>query len=278
MVMIKALTILTGGIVALLSAGFSASLAASSDWLTVSGGKMRLVTSASPDGATLRAGLQIKLDDGWKTYWRSPGASGIPPQVSFLGSKNVTDPKLMFPIPTVFSDGDGLSAGYKQEVTFPISLQRLSNSAPTTLNANGLIGICGEICIPVQFSLSVTDNNNVGSQFDVVAALNKANSSLISPSTPTQNISEMKFGTSPSPHFKVTAQVPSGSDKAELHVEGPYNWYLSPVRAKTIDGTKAHFEIPLKSLPKNAKPTKTKLKVSLVVDGRGTEQEITPSQ
>jgi len=184
----------------------------------------------------------------------------------------------MFPIPTVFSDGDGLSAGYKKEVTFPISLQRISNSAPTTLNANGLIGVCGEICIPVQFSLSVTDNNSFGSQFDVVAALNKANGSLTTPPTPIQNVSEMKFGTSPSPHFKVTARVPSGSDKAELHVEGPYNWYLSPVRAKTIEGTTAFFEIPLKSLPQNAKPTETKLNVSLVVDGRGTEQEITPSQ
>jgi len=64
-VMIKTFTILAGGVVALLSAGFSASLAASSDWLAVSGGKMRLVTAASPDGATLRAGLQTLKSVFW---------------------------------------------------------------------------------------------------------------------------------------------------------------------------------------------------------------------
>ena len=275
--MLRFLSLFITGFAVLISTGMAPSFAASSDWLTVSGGKMRLVTSASSDGKTLNAGLQIVLEDGWKTYWRTPGASGIPPQVSFLGSKNVANASLMFPTPIVFPDGEGLSAGYKKEVMFPINLKRLSKIAPTTLSANGLVGICGEVCIPVQFSLSVTDNNSFGSQFDVVAALNKANSNLISASTASQNVSEVKFNETPSSHFKVIAQVPEGAKEAELHVEGPYNWYLSPVRASSINGTTASFEIPLKSLPKDAKPTETKLKISLVVDGRGTQQEVTPT-
>ncbi len=276
--MIRLFASLTAGTLVLLLATTSASIAASSDWLTVSGGKMRLVTSPSPDGKELNAGLQIKLDDGWKTYWRSPGASGIPPQISFLGSQNVANAELMFPVPSIFPDGEGLSAGYKKEVTFPIRLNRMSKSAPTTLSANGLVGICGEICIPVQFTLSVTDNNSVGSQFDIVSALNKAKNNLISHSTDSQHVSEMKFSAKMTSHFAVKAQVPTGVKNAELHVEGPYNWYLSPVRATLIEGTTAYFVVPLKSLPKDANPTDTKLKVSLVVDGHGTEQEITPSQ
>lgn len=276
--MIKLSSLIGSTTLTLLLASATASFAASSDWLNVSGGKMRLVTSADPDGKTLNAGLQIKLEKGWKTYWRSPGASGIPPQVSFLGSKNVANAELMYPVPTVFPDGEGLSAGYKEEVTFPIDLNRLSNSAPTTLSANGLVGICGEICIPVQFSLSVTDNNSFGSQFDIVSALNQAKSNLVSPSYDAQHVSEMKFIGETSMRFEVKAQVPEGAKKAELHVEGPYNWYLSPVRATAITGTTAYFDLPLKSLPKNANPMDTKLKVSLVVDGRGTEQEITPSE
>lgn len=277
-VMIRLFTSLPAGILAVLLATTSASFAASSDWLTVSGGKMRLVTSPSPDGKELNAGLQIKLDDGWKTYWRSPGASGIPPQLSFLGSKNVANAELMFPVPTVFPDGEGLVAGYKNEVTFPIQLDRLSNSVPTTLSANGLVGICSDICIPVQFTLSVTDKNSSGSQFDVVSVLNEAKSNLASNSHDSQYVAEMKFKSEPNSHFAVKAQVPSGAKSAVLHVEGPYNWYLSPVRATSIEGTTAYFQFPLKSLPKNAKPLDTKLKVSLVVDGRGIEQEITPSQ
>ena len=29
--------------------------------------------------AYLRAGVEIRLDRGWKTYWRDPGDSGVPP-------------------------------------------------------------------------------------------------------------------------------------------------------------------------------------------------------
>ncbi|MCB1435055.1 MAG: hypothetical protein KDK75_21725, partial [Alphaproteobacteria bacterium] len=31
-------------------------------------------------------GVQIELDDGWKTYWRMPGDAGIPPQFTWTAS------------------------------------------------------------------------------------------------------------------------------------------------------------------------------------------------
>src|ERR1700761_2209238 len=53
---------------------------------------MRLLagtTVPKADAATLRAGIEIKLDNGWKTYWRYPGDSGAPPTFDFAGSENV---------------------------------------------------------------------------------------------------------------------------------------------------------------------------------------------
>ena len=32
------------------------------------------------------AGVEIRLDPGWKTYWRYPGDSGVPPALDFAGS------------------------------------------------------------------------------------------------------------------------------------------------------------------------------------------------
>src|ERR1700704_3395422 len=41
-------------------------------------------------GATIdRAGIEIRLAQGWKTYWRYPGDAGIPPRFAFAGSRNV---------------------------------------------------------------------------------------------------------------------------------------------------------------------------------------------
>ena len=45
---------------------------------------VRLIAGArSDDGATVRAGIEIRLAPGWKTYWRYPGDSGIPPRFDF---------------------------------------------------------------------------------------------------------------------------------------------------------------------------------------------------
>jgi DsbC/DsbD-like thiol-disulfide interchange protein len=34
-------------------------------------------------GAVMRAGVEIKMQPGWKTYWRYPGDSGVPPAFDF---------------------------------------------------------------------------------------------------------------------------------------------------------------------------------------------------
>ena len=34
-------------------------------------------------------GLKISLNDGWKTYWHTPGPMGLKPQFNFEGSLNI---------------------------------------------------------------------------------------------------------------------------------------------------------------------------------------------
>ena len=48
----------------------------------------------APGASFLRAGVEIKLDPGWKTYWRQPGDSGVPPTFDFSSSQNVNSVKL----------------------------------------------------------------------------------------------------------------------------------------------------------------------------------------
>ena len=52
---------------------------------------MRLIAGKAPaDGSgALRAGVELKLSPGWKTYWRYPGDSGVPPRFDFSRSTNV---------------------------------------------------------------------------------------------------------------------------------------------------------------------------------------------
>ena len=68
-------------------------------------------------GRVFRAGVEIKLKEGWKTYWRYPGDSGVPPVLDFSKSQNVKAVTVLYPAPMRFPDGaGGNSIGYKGDV------------------------------------------------------------------------------------------------------------------------------------------------------------------
>lgn len=250
--------------------------AAQSKWFHTDGAKLRLISLPYSGSKVMEAGLQIVLEPGWKTYWRAPGSSGIPPQLNFLGSRNVEATRLDFPAPYALDDLDGLSAGYKDEVTLPIEVTRRDSNKPASLKVNGLIGVCGEICVPVQFNLELSEEGTALSDFKIISALAKAKASLPSPSHADQSVLDITYQDAGEKKLLVKAKVPKGSQKAELFVEGPYNWYLSPAKAASIKDQIAHFVVKLPNLPKGAEPLKTSLRLSLVVDGKGTEETVTP--
>ena len=43
----------------------------------------------SRSGTVLLGGVAIQLQPGWKTYWRTPGDSGVPPRFDFSKFDNV---------------------------------------------------------------------------------------------------------------------------------------------------------------------------------------------
>ncbi len=104
------------------------------------------------DGRHMTA-LRITLAPGWKTYWRTPGDAGIPPQFDWSASKNTNRISLSYPLPNVFELGGMRSIGYKNEVVFPIAVEPKEDGAPIQLSANVQIGVCEEVCVPVDLSV-----------------------------------------------------------------------------------------------------------------------------
>src|SRR5215475_14153567 len=93
---------------------------------------MRLIAAGAPRGgaATFRAGVEIRLDSGWKTYWRYPGDSGVPPRFTFTRSDNVKSVAIGWPAPHRFSDASGGSIGYKDHVIFPLTVEPQDATKP----------------------------------------------------------------------------------------------------------------------------------------------------
>ena len=129
--------------------------AAASDWVSSEGGDVRIVAAPPLLDGTLPAILEIRLKPGWKTYWREPGASGIPPQVTINPLSGVMFTGLLFPAPKTFDDGVVHYTGYDRSVALPMQLQLLDPTSAVDLKAQVFLGICKDICIPVQAELAV---------------------------------------------------------------------------------------------------------------------------
>jgi DsbC/DsbD-like thiol-disulfide interchange protein len=96
------------------------------------------------------AGLRITLAPGWKTYWRTPGDAGIPPQFTFGGSDNLENAQFLWPVPVVFHENGMRSIGYKDGVVIPVSITPSLPNMPIAFSGDMVIGVCDDVCVPVQ--------------------------------------------------------------------------------------------------------------------------------
>jgi DsbC/DsbD-like thiol-disulfide interchange protein len=99
---------------------------------------------------SLRAGVEIRLAAGWKTYWRYPGDSGVPPVFDFSKSENIKSISILWPAPHRFTDDGGASIGYKGGVVFPLHIIPESPNRPATLRLALDYAVCEKLCVPAK--------------------------------------------------------------------------------------------------------------------------------
>ena len=121
---------------------------------------------------THMAGLHVRLAKGWKTYWRTPGEAGIPPRFSWGASRNLGAVALHWPTPEVFSTYGMRTIGYGGDVVIPMEFTPRRDGKEIHLRAELEIGVCDDICVPVQMSLRATLPANASARpANLVAAL-----------------------------------------------------------------------------------------------------------
>jgi DsbC/DsbD-like thiol-disulfide interchange protein len=103
-----------------------------------------------PSDSNARAGVEIRLSPGWKTYWRYPGDSGVPPRFDFAQSLNVKSVNVLWPAPDHFVDEGGQSIGYKDSVIFPLRITPEDPAKPVTLRVAIDYAVCEKLCVPAK--------------------------------------------------------------------------------------------------------------------------------
>ena len=144
-------------IVAAWSAWPVAALASSGPWASGRTVRARLVTATDATGADrqLHAGLQVVLDDGWDTYWRSPGDAGAPPRVDWSASTNVASVDWRWPAPIRMSQFGIDTFGYLHEVVFPLIVHLQRQGEKVSLRAAADLLVCSTICVPRHLDLTL---------------------------------------------------------------------------------------------------------------------------
>ena len=151
-------------------------MTAQSDEYVSSAVTARLVSAqngVAPGSTAISAGLHLKLEDGWKTYWRSPGEVGIPPTVDWTGSQNIEDVTILWPAPKRFTAFGIENFGYKDEVLFPLQVKLNDANKPAALQASVSLLVCSDICVPLNFDLSLS--LSLGVAIDSTSAKSIAN-------------------------------------------------------------------------------------------------------
>jgi len=120
------------------------------DWFKSHELNARLVVGSKNQGV-----LQIDLADGWHTYWRIPGDSGLPPVFSWAESNNIEDVALSWPAPSRKKEYEFYTFGFSDTLDLPFTFTMPEQGADTKLHINAQIMICNDICIPHRFDAHV---------------------------------------------------------------------------------------------------------------------------
>lgn len=250
-----------------------------SPWDNDTRSSARLVAAAArTEGGTrvLRAGVEIKLQPGWKTYWRYPGDSGVPPAFDFTGSTNLKSATVLYPAPSRFPDGaGGHSIGYSGGgVVLPLRIVPQDASKPVKLRISADYAVCEKLCVPAKAKAELVLTGNAASE---EAAVSKAEARVPKPGKiadgrPLSIAAAHRDAASGKPRIVVDVAAPAAA-KVELFAEGPDAHWALPLPEPIAGGPAGtrRFAFALDGLPSGAKPEGAVLRLTAIAGDEAVE-------
>lgn len=229
--------------------------------------QVRLV-SGGRQGDVWLAGIEFTLDQGFKTYWRTPGESGLPPRFDWSGSENAASIEIQWPAPKRHEDAAGVAYVYGRKVILPVRVKPDQADKPVKLALNIDYGICKDICIPANAQLSLPLSEEGTDR----AAIEQFQARVPSPQPlgASGNLAVVAVAAedqADKPVLEVKVRTPAGT-KPSLFAEGPENWYLS----SSLPDTDGSFTVTIEEKPKDAGPMA--LRLTLVAGDKAVETEV----
>ena len=133
-------------------------------------------------GKPVTLALRLKMADGWHTYWRNPGDSGLPTTITWKLPDGVGVGAIQWPAPRTLPTGPLVNYGYEGEVLLLTGLTvprdaALGSTYKFAARADWLV--CKDVCIPegadLDIALPVSDHSDPYPQWgSTIAAVRAA--------------------------------------------------------------------------------------------------------
>ena len=117
--------------------------------------KLELTGHYEAERNLLPALLHVELDEGWKTYWRSPGEGGIPPTFDWSESSNINDIEWRWPVPSRYSIQGIDTVGYQGSLTFPLMIQLSPDARQAHISGTLTMSSCTTVCVLTDYPIDL---------------------------------------------------------------------------------------------------------------------------
>ena len=126
--------------------------------------KLLLSADTARPGDTVWAGVDLKMEPGWHTYWKNPGDAGMATQIKWQLPPGISAGETEWPLPEKFPPIEVTTYGYTNEVMLlvPLTIETNFSANQIDLKANVSWLECKEVCIPANQDVEAT--LNIGSE------------------------------------------------------------------------------------------------------------------
>jgi DsbC/DsbD-like thiol-disulfide interchange protein len=248
--------------------------ASASHWVDSTNSKVRIVSGlVERDGKQApMAGVQLRMNPQWKTYWKNPGDSGVPPAFDWSGSTNLKSAEVLYPAPHRFVEADGWAIGYVDEIVFPVKVTPEREGEPVELQLAFDFGLCKDLCIPnaVTLDLIVEPDTGKGDARLIESFLARVPKAAAPGVFPELSKVDVRLDGN-APELVIEAAFPPGATGTDLFIDAGEVFVPVPKALGPLEGDKQRFAVTFASAEEASAIKGRPLSFVLVSDQGATE-------